>query len=740
MHALFIFKGKQHFNVIIIGYKGGEKIKKVVIILTFVFLFSITIGVVSATDPIDPDNVYISPNGNDTDGDGSNTNPYQTINKGLETANNNTGTIHLLTGTYNTTGDYGLTVNKSLNIFGSGQDNTIIDAGNHNQVFVIQDWATVNILQITFKNGSGSYGGSIQNRGNLTVQDCTFTCNRASNAGGAIMNWYGTLQVTDCTFTDNTAHIPNHAYGGAIASTGTSTINDCTFTSNSAYEGGTVYNYLGNCTINHCNFQSNTASKGGAICNKEGILTLNSSTIEYNTATATSSTVDVVAAGAGIYNDVASTMTIDHCTIKNNSATASGEGVNVSAAGGGICNGGNMFIDNSIIQNNCATATATSQLNIVSADGGGIYNDKVLIINNSVIQNNTVTANADRDVIANGAGIFSNGDMAINKSRIQYNTIIVTTNAGVGAYGGGIQNGGNLYINDSMLQYNTVTATTPSINRIGGGAISNSFAGNLYIDKSTIEYNTVAAIDGNEFAVGGGIYNENVLVISNSTIAFNTVTASNGGEYAPLGGGICNFGEMVANFNRIVNNSQDAVHNDAESVPDLQYNWWGSSNPEFDEIITGTSADYDPWLVMRYTANPITITQGSTSTLTTDFRYDSDGTFHDSTLGHLPDGTVVTFTTNLGNVGSKIATALTIDGIAIILLRGDEAAGAALTSAALDLETRYLTVTITPTTVNAASTISAKMVNMQKTGIPLVGIGLAILMVLGGFIRTQKKQ
>lgn len=193
----------------------------------------------------------------------------------------------------------------------------------------------------------------------------------------------------------------------------------------------------------------------------------------------------------------------------------------------------------------------------------------------------------------------------------------------------------------------------------------------------------------------------------------------------------------VANFNRIVNNSPGAVHNDAESVPDLQYNWWGSSNPEFDQIITGTFADYDPWLVMRYTTNPTTITQGSTSTLTADFRYDSEGTFHDPALGNLPDRTVVTFTTNLGNVGSKIATALTINGVATILLRGDEAAGTALTSAALDLETIYLTVPITPTTVNAVTT---NTVGMQNTGTPLVGIVLATLMVLSGFFRTRKKE
>ncbi|MDY9923177.1 hypothetical protein [Methanobacterium sp.] len=39
--------------------------------------------------------------------------------------------------------------------------------------------------------------------------------------------------------------------------------------------------------------------------------------------------------------------------------------------------------------------------------------------------------------------------------------------------------------------------------------------------------------------------------------------------------------------------------------------------------------------------------------------------------------------------------------------------------------------------VNAATT---NTVRMQKTGTPLAGIVLAILMVLGGFICTQKKQ
>lgn len=141
---------------------------------------------------------------------------------------------------------------------------------------------------------------------------------------------------------------------------------------------------------------------------------------------------------------------------------------------------------------------------------------------------------------------------------------------------------------------------------------------------------------------------------------------------------------------------------------------------------------------MRYNANPTTIQQGSTSTLTADFRYDSSGAFHDHSLGHLPDGTPVTFTTNLGNVGSKSITVGTLNGIAIAILRGDEAAGAAFTSALLDGQTLHSTVTITPgTTVSAAG--STRTIGMQTTGLPIGAIILAVLMVFNGMVMSKRQ-
>ena len=212
-------------------------------------------------------------------------------------------------------------------------------------------------------------------------------------------------------------------------------------------------------------------------------------------------------------------------------------------------------------------------------------------------------------------------------------------------------------------------------------------------------------------------------------------------------------GPMVLNFNRIIGNTAPTGSNiynwPQRGTTNALYNWWGSNaGPDPLSLVNVAEDEYDPWLVMNYSANPTTIQQGATSTLTADFRYDSNGTFHDPTLGHLIDGTLVTFSTNLGNVGSKSTVVGTINGIATAILRGDEAAGEALTSALLDSQTLYSTVTITavanatiPSVANAATTTTASgnTVGMQTTGTPITGIVLAILMVLGGFIATRKQ-
>ena len=76
---------------------------------------------------LDRNNVYVSPTGSDTTGDGSQNNPYQTILNGINAVNSG-GTVYLADGTYTGTGNKGITINKDLNIIGQSQTGTIIDA------------------------------------------------------------------------------------------------------------------------------------------------------------------------------------------------------------------------------------------------------------------------------------------------------------------------------------------------------------------------------------------------------------------------------------------------------------------------------------------------------------------------------------------------------------------------------------------------------------------------------------
>nr|WP_054858908.1 hypothetical protein [Methanobacterium formicicum] len=342
---------------------------------------------------------------------------------------------------------------------------------------------------------------------------------------------------------------------------------------------------------------------------------------------------------------------------------------------------------------NCNLINNTA--NGIIAYGGGIwsegtYDHGALTLNNCMVEGNTATGTG-----AMGGGIAAYNTVNINNSKISGNLAEAT---GYGAYGGGIAGlMGTLTITDSQITGNTAKR----------GTLSDASGGGVYLDY-------------NQFTITG------------SQITGNVAEGNGGGIYAYVS-------NDRANFNRIVNNLPDAIYYTYETVAfDALYNWWGQNTGPADGSISG-NVDYDPWLVMNYSANPTTIQQGETSTLTADFRYDSDGTFHDPALGHLPDGIPVTFNTNLGNVGSKTATSLTLNGIATILLRGDEAAGGALTYALLDLETRYATVTITPATVNAASTVSSKTIGMQETGLPVAGIYLSLLLVMGGLLSTRKE-
>jgi len=544
------------------------------------------------------DTVYVATTGNDTTGDGTQANPYQTIAKGITEVNPD-GTVNVADGTYYEH----LVIDKNLNLVGQSQENTILDGSNTGRPLTINTGATVNISLFTIQNGVSSFsGGAIDNYGTVTVNSNTFI-NNSAQYGGAIFNAYGsTLNVIESTFIDNRGFFGG---GGIYDAEGTSTVTDSTFTNNLADYGGAIYTY-GTVTVSDSTFTGNNATNyGGAIYNFYGYdydatLNVTESTFNGNTAPF----------GGAIYNYA--TLSVSDSSFTGNTATY----------GGGISNYGTLDVAGSTINGNTAYY-----------GGGGIYNTDTVTVSGSTISGNTATS-----------------------------------------YGGGIWNNANVTVSGSTISGNTAN--------VDGGGIASGY-GTVTVSGSTISGNTAQS--------GGGIWNYGgTLTVSGSTISGNTAQNS-------YGGGIYNYGGTVnVNFNRIVNNSLTAMHSDGGSA-DARYNWWGSNNPNFATLISG-AADYSLWLYMTFQADPTTIQQGETSTLTANFNNAYDGvnpvTPFDPVIGHLPDGILVTFTTDLGQVGSQTVDKPTVNGVATATLTGTES-GLANLSATLDDETLTFNVEVT---------------------------------------------
>jgi len=208
-----------------------------------------------------------------------------------------------------------------------------ISGGNSQCIFHVSFGRSVSLTALTLVDGISGNGGSVNNDGTLTVNQCIFSGNVAG-AGGAIGN-FGMLTVNQCTFSGNTANVTgntsNGGRGGGIYNykTGILTVNQSTFSGNKANGGGYGYGggiySVGAMSLNQNTFSGNTADTlGGAILSytSEDFIpqntTLTQCTFSGNTA----------AEGGAIWNGLGGLMKLTHCTLSGNSAPAgSGSGV-----------------------------------------------------------------------------------------------------------------------------------------------------------------------------------------------------------------------------------------------------------------------------------------------------------------------------------------------------------------------------------------------------------------------------
>lgn len=307
----------------------------------------------------------------------------------------------------------------------------------------VYNTGTLKVSGSTFTDNSalGFEGGAVYNEGNLTVTNSTFAANDAES-GSAVLN-VGTMAVSGCKFNDNVA---GKAGAGAVNNNGTATLSGCTFTGNFAGNAGAVYN-KGKLTLKNCTFTNNTANENGGAIYNIGTLTLNNSNFNNNTAyvggaventiennhksslnatgctftgniahsegaidnkstmTLTSCTftgnIASFACGA-IANDEESTMTLKDCTFINNTANNS-----ESVGAGAIGNVGTMILSGCTFIDNNATR------------GGAILNmESTLTLSGCTFICNTATyfggaiANSDGDITAHFNRFINNSAVA----------------------------------------------------------------------------------------------------------------------------------------------------------------------------------------------------------------------------------------------------------------------------------------------------------------------------------------
>jgi len=207
------------------------------------------------------DDWYVAPTGNNTTGDGSEGNPWQTISYALSQANSG-DTVYAASGNYSED----IVMEIGVTIQGAGANvTTIKGTGNDSVVYANNLGSGAKLDGFTITNGSAGIGGggiSLQMSSSPTISNCIITQNSASNYGGGIFIYYNSSPtIINCLITEN-----NAPSGGGIAVfySPSQTVTNCTITANSATDGGgiasLVYSFP---TITNSIIYGNTATGNG---------------------------------------------------------------------------------------------------------------------------------------------------------------------------------------------------------------------------------------------------------------------------------------------------------------------------------------------------------------------------------------------------------------------------------------------------------------------------------------------
>ena len=250
---------------------------------------------------------YISPNGDDNLGDGSQKNPFNSIGYAINYTSKDS-TIYLDEGKYAGENNRNISLDKSVTLIGKSRENTIIDCEFSGRLFTMNSNSKLTLINLTLTNGNMTgNGGLIYNEGGqITIKNCILSNSQGYKNAGAIYNNLGNLNIENTCFINNSAY----KYGGVIYTLGETNIRNSNFTQNflTAYEGvggciasggkinldGCIFSRnfvvysaaallnLGNATINNCRFEYLTTNYTAGAISNHNYAVINNSYFRYN--------------------------------------------------------------------------------------------------------------------------------------------------------------------------------------------------------------------------------------------------------------------------------------------------------------------------------------------------------------------------------------------------------------------------------------------------------------------------
>ena len=431
-----------------------------------------------------PVEFWVSTSGNDTTGDGSKNNPFNTIDHAITAALDKSIniTIHIMDGTYLGTGNVNLKYSRIavLNLIGENYGKTIIDGQDNDYFFYFDKGLDVAITNLTFTNGKA--GNINWNRGiiygsSLTMNDCIIK-NSVSNTylvydintqnsrlffdnltyvNNTGNMWLGYASINNSLFENNTGK----GIGGVIRGTNFITVTNSKFINNTNpsannAEGGAIYS-SSIVSINNT-YESNTGSKGGAVYVSftDGSAAFINDTFINNVAN-----VD----GGAIYLNAYNSKSAPNCTIENvkfinNTAKNNGGAISLSGA----------TIKNTIFENNSANLGGAIYLMVIRS--GNIAPD-LNISSNSIFKNNKAITNG-KDIFLYAPSTTSEKvanvtDLTITFNDLAISTLADTLTASVTHPTGAVIGGNSIkfYINGSYAGVNDVIDGVASYKYIG---------------------------------------------------------------------------------------------------------------------------------------------------------------------------------------------------------------------------------------------------------------------------------